>query len=137
VLGLTDVCFEKDRPCAACQAGKQVRTTRPSKTVMTTSRPLELHLDLFGPVAYLSIGGSKYGLVIVDDFSRFTWVLFLQDKSETQSTLKHFLRRAQNEFELKVKKIRSNNGSEFKNLQVEEYLEEEGIKNEFSAPYTP
>jgi transposase InsO family protein len=105
---------------------------------MTTSRPLELHhMDLFGPVAYLSIGGSKYGLVIVDDFSRFTWVFFLQEKSETQGTLKRFLRRAQNKFELKVKKIRSDNGSEFKNLQVEEYLEEEGVKHEFSAPYTP
>jgi transposase InsO family protein len=77
----------------------------------------------------------KYGLVIVDDFP--TWVFFLQDKSETQGTLKRFLRRAQNEFELKVKKIRSDNESEFKNLQVEEYLEEEGIKHEFSAPYTP
>jgi transposase InsO family protein len=62
---------------------------------------------------------------------------FLQDKSETQETLKHFQRCAQNEFELKVKKIRSNNGSEFKNLQVDEYLEEEGIKHEFFAPYTP
>jgi hypothetical protein len=51
-------------------------------------------------------------------------VFFLQDKSETQGTLKRFLRWAQNEFELKVKKIRSDNGSEFKNLQVEEYLEE-------------
>jgi transposase InsO family protein len=61
----------------------------------------------------------------------------LQDKSETQSTLKRFLRRAQNEFGLKVNKIRSDNGSEFKNLQVEEYFEEEGIKHEFSAPYTP
>jgi hypothetical protein len=81
--------------------------------------------------------GSKYGLVIVDDFSRFTWVFFLQDKSETQGTLKRFLRRDQNEFELKVKKVRSDNGTEFKNLQVEEYLEEEGIKHEFSAPYTP
>jgi hypothetical protein len=69
VLGLTDVCFEKDRPCAACQAGKQVGSTHQSKNVMTTSRPLELlHMDLFGPVAYLSIRGSKYGLVIVDDF---------------------------------------------------------------------
>jgi transposase InsO family protein len=105
---------------------------------MTISRPLELlHMDLFGPVAYLSIGGSKYGLVIVDDFSYFTWVFFLQDKSETQGTLKRFLRRAQNEFELKVKKIRSDNGSEFKNLQVEEYIDEEGVKHEFSAPYTP
>jgi transposase InsO family protein len=138
VLGLTNVCFEKDRPCAACKAGKQVGSTHHSKNVMTTSRPLELlHMDLFGPIAYLSIGGSKYGLVIVDDFSCFTWVFFLQDKSETQGTLKCFLRRAQNEFELKVKKIRSDNGFEFKNLQVEEYLEEEGVKHEFSAPYTP
>jgi transposase InsO family protein len=104
---------------------------------MTTSRPLELHMDLFRPVAYLSIGGSKYGLVIVDDYSRFTWVFLLQDKYETQETLKRFLRWAQNEFELKVKKIMSNNGSEFKNLQVEEYLEEEGMKHEFSAPYMP
>jgi transposase InsO family protein len=138
VLGLTDVCFEKYRPCAACQVGKQVGNTHHRKNVMTTSRPLELlHMDLFSPVAYLSIRGSKYGLVIVDDFSRFTWVFFLQYKLETQGTLKCFLRRAQNEFELKVKTIRSDNGFEFKNLQVEEFLEEEGIKREFSAPYTP
>jgi hypothetical protein len=57
VLGLRNVCFEKDRPCAACQAGKQVGSTHHSKNVMTTSRPLELlHMDLFGPVTYLSIG---------------------------------------------------------------------------------
>jgi hypothetical protein len=87
VLGLIDVCFEKDRPCAACQAGKQVGTNHTCKNVMTTSRPLELlHMDLFGPIAYLSIGESKYGIVIVDDFFRFTWVLFLQDKLEIQGT---------------------------------------------------
>jgi hypothetical protein len=55
---------------------------------MTTTRPLEmLYMDLFGPVAYISIGGNKYGLVIVDDYSHFTWVFFLQDKSETQEVL--------------------------------------------------
>jgi hypothetical protein len=87
VLGLIDVCFEKDRPCATCQAGKQVGTSHPSKNVMLTSRPLELlHMDLFGPIAYLIIGGSKYGLVIVDEYSCFTWVFFLQDKSKTQGT---------------------------------------------------
>jgi hypothetical protein len=54
-----------------------VGTTHQSKNVMTTSGPLELlYMDLFGPIAYLSIGGSKYGLVIVDDFSRFTWCCF-------------------------------------------------------------
>jgi hypothetical protein len=78
VLELTDICFEKEKHCSACQAGKQVGTTYPNKNVTTTSRPLELlHMDLFGPVAYLSIGGSKYGIVIVDYFSCFTWVFFL------------------------------------------------------------
>jgi hypothetical protein len=105
---------------------------------MTTDRPLELlHMDLFGSIAYISIGGSKYYLVIVDDYSRFIWVFFLQEKSQTQETLKRFLRRAQNEFVLRTKKIRSDNGTEFKNSQIEGFLEEEGIKHEFSSPYTP
>jgi transposase InsO family protein len=61
----------------------------------------------------------------------------LQEKSHTQETLKGFLRRAQNEFGLRIKKIRSDNGTEFKNSQIEGFLEEEGIKHEFSSPYTP
>jgi transposase InsO family protein len=94
-------------------------------------------MDLFGPVTYISIDNNKYGLVIIDDYSRFIWVFFLQDKSETQKVLKKFLRRAQNEFDAKVKKIRSDNDTEFKNTQVEDFLDEEGIKYEFLAPYTP
>jgi transposase InsO family protein len=137
ILGLTNVHFEKDRMCSACQSGKQVGAHHPHKNIMTTDRPLELlHMDLFGPIAYISIDGSKYCLVIVDDYSRFTWVFFLQEKSHTQETLKGFLRRAQNEFGLRIKKIRSDNGTEFKNSQIESFLEEEGIKHEFSSPYT-
>jgi transposase InsO family protein len=64
-------------------------------------------------------------------------VFFLQDKSETQEVLKKFLKRVENEFGAKVKKIRSDNGTKFKNTQVENFLDEEGIKHEFSAPYTP
>jgi transposase InsO family protein len=109
-----------------------------AKNIMTTTRPLEmLHMDLFGPIAYISIDGNKYGPVIVDDYSCFTSVFFLCDKSETQEVLKKFLKRAQNEFDAKVKKIRSDNGSEFKNTQVEDYFDQEGIEHEFSAPYTP
>jgi transposase InsO family protein len=63
-------------------------------------------------------------------------ILFV-GKSQTQDTLKGFLRRAQNEFELRIKKIRIDNGTEFKNSQIEGFLEEEGIKHEFSSPYTP
>jgi hypothetical protein len=67
ILGLT----------STCQAGKQVGVHHPHKNIMTTERPLELlHMDLFGPIAYISIGGSKYYLVIMDDYSRLTWVFF-------------------------------------------------------------
>jgi hypothetical protein len=77
ILGLTNVHFEKDRVCSACQAGKQVGVHHPHKNIMTTDRPLELlHMDLFDPIAYISISGSKYCLVIVDDYSRFSWVFF-------------------------------------------------------------
>jgi hypothetical protein len=138
ILELTNVHFEKDTVCSACQAGKQVGVHHPHKNIMTTDRPLELlHMDIFGLIAYISIRGRKYCLVIVDDYSRFTWVLFLQEKSQTQETLKGFLRRAQNEFGLRIKKIRSDNGTEFNNSQIERFLEEEGIKHEFSSPYTP
>jgi transposase InsO family protein len=119
ILGLTNVHFDKDRICSACQAGKQVGVHHPHKNIMTTDKPLELlHMDLFDPIAYISIGGSKYCLIIVDDYSRFTWVFFLHEKSQTQE-------------------IRSDNGTEFKNSQIEGFLEEEGIKHEFSSPYTP
>jgi hypothetical protein len=65
ILGLTNVHFEKDMICSACQAGKQVGDHHPHKNIMTTNRPLELHhMDLFGPIAYISIGGSKYCLVL-------------------------------------------------------------------------
>jgi hypothetical protein len=124
ILGLKNVHFEKDMICSACQTGKQVGIHHPHKNIMTSYRPLELlHMDLFGPIAYISIGGSKYCLVIVDDYFHFTWVFFLQEKSQTQETLKRFLRRAQNEFGLRIKKIRSDNGTEFKNSQIEGFLE--------------
>jgi hypothetical protein len=78
ILGLTNVHFEKDRVCSACQAGKQAGAHHPHNNIMTTNRPLELlHKDLFDPIAYISISGSKYCLVIVGDYSCFTWVFFL------------------------------------------------------------
>ena len=93
-------------------------------------------MDLFGPVAYLSIRGSKYGLAIADDYSRFTWVFILYDKCQVQENVKIFVRRAQKEFGLPIKKVRSDNGTKFKNTLVEKFLDEEGIKHEFSTPYT-
>ena len=84
--------FEKDKLCSACQADKQVANTHLTKAFMSTTRVLELlHMDLFGPTTYKSLGGNLYCLVIVDDF-------FLHDKSEVASCFKKFAKRAQNEF---------------------------------------
>jgi hypothetical protein len=80
ILGLTNVHFKKNRICSACQARKQVGVPHPAKNVLTTTRPLELlHIDMFGHVVYVSIGGNKYDFVIVDDYSRYTWVFFMKD----------------------------------------------------------
>jgi hypothetical protein len=81
VRGLKDVQFEKDRLCSSCQYDKQVGNTHPKKGMMSTSNAFELlHMDLFGPTTYASIGGNKYGFVIIDNFTRYTWVFFLVDK---------------------------------------------------------
>jgi transposase InsO family protein len=131
-FGLTNIVFEKDRHCGACLAEKQVKLIIMFKNIMTTTRPWKmLHINLFGPVAYISIGGNKYGLAIVDNYSRFTWMFFLQDKSETKDVLNKFLRKEQNEFDAKVKKIRSDNDTKFKNTQVEDFLMKKALSMSF------
>jgi hypothetical protein len=78
ILQLMNVAFEKDRSCGACQANKQVGAPHHTKNIMTIIRPLEmLHMDLFGPIANINIDSNKYGIIIVDDYYRFTWEFFL------------------------------------------------------------
>ena len=70
---------------------------------MTTERQLELlHMDIFGPISYISLGGNKYGFVIIDDYSCFTWVFLLCDKSEVHGIFKRFAKRVQNKFDVKI-----------------------------------
>src|SRR5438132_11706987 len=105
---------------------------------MSTSRPLELlHMDLFGPTTYKSIDGNLYCLVIVDNYSRYTWVFFLQEKSETMEIFKKFAKRAQNEFLNTIVKIRSDNEMEDKNSHIYDCCDNYGIKYELSSTYTP
>jgi hypothetical protein len=134
---LKDVTFEKDKLCSACQAGKQVGNTHPKKSMMSTSKAFELlHMDLLGPTRYTSIGGNKYGFVIMDDFTRYTWVFFLVDKSDVFAIFKTFINRVHNEFETTIKKVRSDNKSEFKNTRVDDLSDKIGIRHQFSAKYT-
>src|SRR3954465_14737860 len=83
VRGLPNLKYKSNALCEACQNGKFSRPAFKSKNVVSSSRPLELlHIDLFGPVKTTSINGKKYGLVIVDDYSHWTWVKFLKHKDE-------------------------------------------------------
>ncbi|KAI3669247.1 hypothetical protein L6452_40474 [Arctium lappa] len=94
-------------------------------------------MDLFGPTNVMSIGKKSYCLVIVDDYSRFTWVYFLRTKDETSGLIKPFILRIENQTNQKVKFIRSDNGTEFKNHDLNTFCEEKGIERQYSAPRTP
>ena len=140
VIGIENVKFLKDHLCGACEAGKMTKAKNPVKTIMTTTRPFELlHMDLFGPNHYsaFSNAASLYGFVIVDDYSRYTWVHIVTYKHEVQEVFKRFSSRASTNFGVKIKHIRSDNGTEFKNSGLDDYLDELGITHELSAPYTP
>nr|GFA46767.1 hypothetical protein [Tanacetum cinerariifolium] len=100
-------------------------------------RRLGLHMDLFGPTFIKSLNKKCYFLVITDDYSRFTWVFFLATKDETSPILKTFITGLENQLSLKVKVIRSDNGTEFKNSDINQFCELKGIKREFSVPRTP
>jgi transposase InsO family protein len=137
VRGLKDDVFEKDKLCSSCQAGKQVGNTHPKKSTMSTSKAFELmHMDLFRPTQYTSIGENKYDFVIVDDYTRYTWTFFLVDKSDVFTTFKSFVKGIHNEFKTIIKRVRSDNGSEFKNTRINELCDDFGIRHQFSAKYT-
>jgi transposase InsO family protein len=75
--------------------------------------------------------------MIVDDYTRYTWIFFLVDKSDMFVTFKSFVKGIHNEFETAIKRVRSDNGSEFKNTRIDELCDEFGIGHPFLAKYTP
>ena len=135
VKGLPNIDYHSDALCGACQKGKIVKSSFKTKDIVSTSRPLELlHIDLFGPVNIASLYGNKYGLVIVDDYSR---VKFLRSKDNAYDVFSNFCTQIQSEKEMKILKVRSDHGGEFENAPFETFCEKHGIIHEFSSPRTP
>ncbi|GKA94100.1 putative ribonuclease H-like domain-containing protein [Tanacetum coccineum] len=138
VRGLPSKLFEINQTCVACQKGKQHRASCKTKTVSSISQPLQmLHMDLFGLTFVKSLMKKMYCLVVTDDFSRFSWVFFLATKDETSEILKTFIIGIENLIDLKVKVIRCDNETEFKNRVMNQLCEMKGIKREFSVARTP
>jgi hypothetical protein len=138
VRSLPNLKVASDALCEACQKGKFFKTYFKAKNVVSTSRPLELmHIDLFGPVKTASINGKKYGLVIVDDYSRWARVKLLRHKDESHSVFSTFYSQVQNEKDLRIVKVRSDHGGEFENKYFEKLFDINGISHDFSCPRTP
>ncbi|GJY41941.1 putative ribonuclease H-like domain-containing protein [Tanacetum coccineum] len=138
VRGLPSKTFENDHTCVACQKGKQHKASCKTKHVSSISQPLQmLHMDLFGPTSVRSINHKTYCLVVTGDFSRFSWVFFLATKSETSRILKKFITEVENQLNHKVKLIRSDNGTELKNREMDEFCGQKRIKREYSVARTP
>ncbi|GJY14408.1 retrovirus-related pol polyprotein from transposon TNT 1-94, partial [Tanacetum coccineum] len=138
VRGLPRLKFEKDHLCSACQLGKSKKHTHKPKTENTNLEVLNtLHMDLCGPMRVQTINGKKYILVIVDDYSRFTWVKFLRSKDETPEVVIKFLKQIQVGLNKTVRNIRTDNGTEFVNKDLTDYYERVGIFHQKTVPRTP
>ncbi|GJW86762.1 retrovirus-related pol polyprotein from transposon TNT 1-94 [Tanacetum coccineum] len=125
--------------CDACKIGKQAHASHKAKNVVSTTKCLELlHMDLFGPSAVRSYGGNRYTLVIVDDYSRYTWTRFLKNKTEAFDQFEIFSKKIQNQLGCTIVSIRTDHGREFDNeVQFGEFCNANGITHNFSAPRTP
>lgn len=138
VIGLPKIKFLKDYLCDACQIENQTRVSYKSKNIVSTARPLELlHMDLFGSSGIKILGCNYHGFVIVDDYTRFCWTIFLSSKDETFLAFTKFAKLLQNKMDLKVVVIRRDHEGEFENHLFDNYINEYGIENNFSAPRTP
>ncbi|GKC04605.1 retrovirus-related pol polyprotein from transposon TNT 1-94, partial [Tanacetum coccineum] len=132
VDGLPKFKYGKDHLCSACERGKNKRASHPLKLVPSDHFKLELlHMDLYGPMQVASINGKKYILVIMDDYSRYTWVYFLHLKDETPEIIKKFIAQAQLNYKAKVCKIRIDNGTEFKNATLKAHYEKLSTMQQF------
>ncbi|GJX86285.1 retrovirus-related pol polyprotein from transposon TNT 1-94 [Tanacetum coccineum] len=134
VRGLPKLKFEKDHLCSACALGKSSKKPHKPKSEDTNQEKLYLlHMDLCGPMRVASVNGKKYILVIVDDYSRFTWVKCLRSKDEAPAFIINFLKMIQVRLKETVRRIRTDNGTEFVNQTLREYYEKVGISHETSV----
>lgn len=123
--------------CIPCVKGKQHRLPFYPSTNCTT-QPLQIvHSDLCGPMQHTSYGGSRYFLTFIDDYTRKVFVYFLKGKDEVLNYFKDFKRYVENQTDLKIKTLRTDNGREYINVEFSNFLRQTGIKHETTVVFTP
>nr|GEX98765.1 retrotransposon protein Ty1-copia subclass [Tanacetum cinerariifolium] len=115
-----------DSGCSKHMMGKIHRKHHKSKTAFASNKPLYLlHMDLYGLMRIQSINGKRYVLVVVDDYSRYTWVFFLHSKDEASEVIISFIKKTQVNLQLQVQRVRTDNGTEFKNKTLAKFFDED------------
>ncbi|GJU24288.1 retrovirus-related pol polyprotein from transposon TNT 1-94 [Tanacetum coccineum] len=138
VIGLLKFKYHKEHLCPSCEQGKSKKASHPPKLVLSSKQRLHhIHLDLGGPMRVESINRKHYILVIVDDYSSYTWVHFLRSKDEAPDVIKTFLKKITVLLQAPVIIVRTDNDTEFKNQVLQEYFDSVGIYHQTSFVRTP
>ncbi|KAM1079012.1 hypothetical protein ACFX2B_013622 [Malus domestica] len=123
--------------CSDCALGKCSRLPFVS-TSCTTSKPLELvHTDVWGPAPVSSLNGSRYYVLFVDDYTKYTWFFPLKYKSDVFSVFVQFKTLVENFLCTKLIALRSDAGGEFMSTSFSQFLVDNGIQHQLSCPHTP
>nr|GEX50464.1 retrovirus-related Pol polyprotein from transposon TNT 1-94 [Tanacetum cinerariifolium] len=138
IRGLPKLKFKKDHLCSACAMGKSKKKSHKPKSEDTNQERLYLlHMDFYGPMRVKSVNRKKYILIVVDDYSRFTWVKCLRSKDEVPDFIIKFLKMIQVRLKVPARCIRTDNRTEFVNQTLHEYYEQVGISHETSVARSP
>jgi transposase InsO family protein len=128
--------FESDLVCAPCCHDKIIVASHSLVNTVITEHPGQLlYMDTVGPSRVRSLGGKWYVLVIIDNYSRYSWVFFLESKDKVFEHFQSLTLKLNNEHHNCLKAIRSDNRTEFKNASFDEFCLEHGIDQQFSASH--
>ena len=137
VKGLSEIHIEVDT-CESCIIGKQHRKSFPKEVSWRASVLLELiHTNICRPMKTPSLGNRRYLLILIDDFSRMTWVYLLKEKSEALATFKKLKALVEKQKGCSIKTIHNDRGGEYTSREFEEYCKNEGIQKQLTTWYTP
>ncbi|BBN09932.1 hypothetical protein MPTK1_4g23840 [Marchantia polymorpha subsp. ruderalis] len=127
-----------EQVCDACLAGKQRRAPFPQVAKYLVTETLELvHADLCGPISPATLGGKKFFLLMVDDHSRFMWVVLLASKDGAAASIQRFKATAELESKHPLRTFRTYRGAEFTSIALGEFFAEHGVQRHLTAPYSP
>jgi hypothetical protein len=130
--------FESNLVCAPCHQGKMIAASHSPINIVMTEQPGQLlHMDIVGPSRVRSMGGKWYVLVIIDDYSHYSWVFFLERKDEVFEHFQSLALRLNNEHPNCLKAIHNDNETEFRNAYFDQFCLEHDVDQQFFAPHVP